>query len=222
MNFKKFKNLDRLQKEFRKEYHYGKLHEKNLKRNPYEQFASWFMEAVHQKVDKSNAMVLSTSSKKGVPSARIVLLKGFDENGFIFYTHYESPKAKDMAENALAVLLFYWPQLERQIRIDGKTFKLSRAESAQYFASRPRDSQLAAWIAHQSLPVHHRKNIETLFHHTERRFKGQAIPLPAFWGGYRVLPNRFEFWQGRENRLNDRFLFKLKSGKKWSITRLYP
>jgi pyridoxamine 5'-phosphate oxidase len=221
MKLEKFRDLDRIQKKFRKEYHYGKLEEKNTARNPLEQFSEWFMEAVDHRVDKPNAMTLVTATRKGIPGARTVLLKGFDEKGFTFYTHYDSPKAAEMKENPRVSLLFYWPEVERQVRIDGRVTRISAAESETYFSTRPRDAQIGAWIAQQSCPLKDRESLEDCYSKLHKKFSGGKVPRPSFWGGYRVSPFAYEFWQGRENRLNDRLLFK-KNGREWKMTRLYP
>ena len=217
----KFKDIDRLSPNFRKEYVFGELKDRDLEVNPFLQFGHWFEEALEKRIDKPNAMTLATASRKGRPAARIVLLKGFDEQGFIFYTNYESPKARDLAENSQAVLLFHWSGLEKQVRIDGRVKKISKGESLKYFRSRPRDSQLSAWISKQSQRLKSRKDLEKIYHQMEERFHHQEIPLPAFWGGYRLVPGQFEFWQGRKHRLNDRYLY-LRRKKSWQLLRLFP
>ncbi len=203
------------------EYHFGKLEKKDLASNPFEQFGRWLEEAVAAKVAKPNAMTLSTASLKGVPSSRVVLLKGFNEKGFIFYTNYSSPKAKDLEANPQAALLFFWPEQEREIRIIGRVEKTTRDESEKYFRTRSEESKLVSFISEQSQLVSSREALEKKIEALRKKFQGQEIPLPPFWGGCRLIPDEFEFWQGRQNRLNDRFQYTKKSGR-WVIERLQP
>lgn len=205
----------------RKEYRFGTLEREDLVANPFEQFGRWLTQAVEAGVPKPDAMVLSTASGSGKPSSRIMLLKGFSEEGFVFYTNYESPKAKDLTENPRAALLFFWPQKERKIRIEGRVKRLSAKESEAYFRTRPRESQLASWISRQSRVVAERKDLETKLETIRKKFDGRDVPRPPFWGGYRVIPSLFEFWQGRENRLNDRFRYR-KTAQGWKTDRLQP
>ena len=197
------------------------LNENSVLSDPISQFSVWMDEAIESNLIEPNAMILATSSKKGVPSVRTVLLKGFDDKGFVFYTNYESLKAKDLNENPIASLLFLWLELERQIRITGKVEKLSNEESEKYFSSRPRESQLGAWASKQSSVIANREVLEKQYEVMKQKFDGKEIPLPPCWGGYRVLPYNFEFWQGRESRLHDRISYTLKTGK-WHIERLSP
>lgn len=196
------------------------LTEKNISKNPLTQFAKWFDEASHSKFIHPNAMMLATSSKKGKPSARIVLLKSFDESGFIFFTNYKSKKGKDLKENPFASLLFYWDVLEKQVRIEGKISKLNREESEAYFSTRPFNSRIGAWASEQSSVIKDRKILEREFEKYLAKFKTD-VPLPQYWGGYKLKPNYFEFWQGRKNRLHDRISYT-KQKKGWKIERLAP
>jgi len=197
------------------------LSEASVSSNPFTQFSVWMNEAIKSNLLDPNAMTLATASKEGIPSARTVLLKGFDERGFVFYTNYESTKAKDLDENPNAALLFLWIELERQVRISGEVEKVSQADSEEYFISRPRESQLGAWASKQSSVIASREVLERQFEEMKKRFENKEIPLPPFWGSYRVIPKRIEFWQGRESRLHDRICYTLIDGK-WKIERLSP
>jgi len=205
----------------RNTYSLKELSEESVSSNPIEQFTIWMNEAIESKLLEPNAMILATASKKGIPSARTVLLKGFDEKGFVFYTNYKSSKARDLDENPNAALLFLWAELERQIRISGKVVQVSREVSENYFHSRSREHQLGAWASWQSRVLENRNELEKRFEEMKKRFEDKEIPLPPFWGGYRVIPNRIEFWQGRESRLHDRICYTLIDGK-WKIERLSP
>lgn len=197
------------------------LSENSVLSDPISQFSVWMNDAIESNLLEPNAMILSTANKNGIPSARTVLLKGFDNKGFVFFTNYMSAKAKDLGENPNTALLFLWLELERQIRITGKVEKLSNEESEKYFSSRPRESQLGAWASKQSSVIANRKVLEEQYEDMKRKFDGKEIPLPPFWGGYRVNPQRIEFWQGRESRLHDRICYTLDAGK-WKIERLSP
>ncbi len=188
-------------------------------KNPIAQFKVWFDEAVLSQIDEPNAMTLATASIEGMPNARIVLLKEFDKKGFVFYTNYESQKGNELENNNAAVLLFFWKELVRQVRIKGKVEKTSFEESNQYFHSRPRESQIGAWASEQSSKIPDRKFLENKFQKLQNEFERKEIPLPPFWGGYRVIPFEIEFWQGRENRLHDRILYRLVEND-WKISRL--
>lgn len=203
------------------EYRLGKLKRSQLAKNPIDEFAAWMNEALRKRIPMPDAMALSTASKAGNPSSRVVLLKGFGPKGFIFYSHYKSPKARDLKENPRASLLFFWPQLERQIRIDGRVKKISKEESAQYFRSRPDDAKIATWISEQSKIIASRKVLEQKFSTLKQKVKNHNIALPPFWGGYCLVPVEFEFWQGREHRLNDRFRYRKRNGR-WKIDQLQP
>jgi pyridoxamine 5'-phosphate oxidase len=205
----------------RKEYKLKKLDRKSLDPDPFTQFSVWFEEACMAQVAEPNAMTLATASLQGRPSCRIVLLKRFDQNGFLFFTNYESRKGKELKENPYAGICFFWKELERQVIIEGSIEKISRMESELYFNSRPRGSQLSAWISRQSQVVSSRGSLEKEYQHLEKEYEGKVIPLPPFWGGYRLIPDRFEFWQGRENRLHDRFQYE-HIGSNWIISQLSP
>jgi len=205
----------------RRSYSLKELSESTVFLDPTKQFSIWMNEAIKSDLLEPNAMILATASKEGIPSARTVLLKGFDKRGFVFYTNYESSKSKNLGENPIASLLFFWVELERQVRITGKVEKVSQADSEAYFISRPRESQLGAWASKQSSVITSREVLEKKFEGMKEKFEGKEIPLPPFWGGYRVIPQRIEFWQGRENRLHDRISYTLHAGK-WKIERLSP
>jgi pyridoxamine 5'-phosphate oxidase len=191
--------------------------------SPIRQFQTWCEEVRAQGVSEQDAisMTLVTAARDGQPSARVVLLKSFDELGFVFYTNYQSRKGKDLAENPRAGLLFYWSQLWRQVRIEGVVEKISAAESEEYFQSRPLGSKLGAWASNQSEVVDNRETLEARFAELEKRF-GAEVPRPEHWGGYRLMPNSVEFWQGRDNRLHDRLRYQLQEDGGWMIERLGP
>ncbi len=192
-----------------------------LDTDPHRQFAAWLADASATDLAHPDAMTLATADSTGRPSARIVLLRGHDVRGFVFFTNRESAKAADLAANPRAALVFHWPPLERQVRVEGAAEPVSTEESAAYFATRPRGSQLAAWASPQSRGLPDRAELEGLYAEAERRFGGAEVPLPPFWGGYRLLPEAFEFWQGRPNRLHDRVRYEL-DGSRWSRFRLSP
>lgn len=207
----------------RREYAADSLDRKNLAANPLEQFGRWFATAQGcAEIPEPNAMTLATSSAEGILHARIVLLKGWSESGFRFFTNYTSAKAADLAANPRAALLFHWSALERQVQIRGTAERTSREESAAYFASRPRQSQLAAWASRQSAPLASRADLEARYAEMERTFAGGPVPLPDFWGGYAVRPEAIEFWQGRRSRLHDRFRYTRQPDESWLIERLAP
>lgn len=205
----------------RKDYQSRSLDEQTARPDPFEQFEQWMSEAIAAEVEEPNAMVVSTVSETGKPSSRIVLLRGFDRRGFVFYTNYDSKKATEIGSNPNASLLFFWPALERQIRVDGVVSKTSRAESEAYFATRPRESQIGAWASAQSRALESRRELEEKIDAIEKRFAGQSIECPDFWGGFRLEPEAFEFWQGRRSRLHDRLSYT-KTGHVWKIGRLSP
>ena len=189
--------------------------------NPIQQFTQWYEEAVAAEVPETDAMTLATATASGNPSARIVLLKGFDERGFVFYTNYESRKAKELAENSRVSLLFYWMPIKRQVRIQGTVEKVSAEESDQYFHSRPLGSKIGAWASDQSEVIESREALEKRFEELGWKFSDN-VPRPPHWGGYRVKPDTIEFWQGRENRLHDRLRYRLQADGSWLIERLGP
>jgi pyridoxamine 5'-phosphate oxidase len=207
----------------RKEYTLHGLHRKDLVPDPIQQFRIWFEESVQAAADREpNAMTLATADRQGRPAARIVLLKGFDERGFVFFTNYESRKGRDLTENPRAALNFHWPWLERQIQIEGNVARVPHAESQAYFDQRPLKSRLSAIISPQSSPVPSRAELERRFDEVSAQYADRNPPVPEFWGGFRLAPERIEFWQGRENRLHDRFLYTLTIDGTWHIERLGP
>ena len=199
------------------------LIKKNVDASPIRQFQKWYDEVRASGVSEQDAisMTLATATKDARPSARVVLLKSFDDSGFVFYTNYLSRKAKELDENPQACLLFYWSQLWRQVRIEGTVEKVSAAESEEYFQSRPLGSKLGAWASNQSEVVEDRETLDAQFAELEKRF-GEDVPRPPHWGGYRVKPNLIEFWQGRDNRLHDRLRYRLQKDGTWVIERLGP
>ena len=207
--------------DLRKDYTLAGLAEKDLARDPFRQFEKWFQEAEAAKLAEPNAMTLATASPDGRPSARTVLLKGLDGRGFVFYSNYESRKGRELALNARVALVFPWIALERQVLIEGTVTTVAREESAAYFHSRPRASQLGAWVAQQSSVIPGRATLEEAMKALEKKHAGAEIPLPPNWGGYRVVPDLFEFWQGRESRLHDRLQYVPAPGA-WRIERLAP
>lgn len=205
----------------RQEYTQRELSEEEVFRNPFEQFSSWFNETQTARITEPTAMVLGTAGKTGRITQRTVLLKAFDRDGFVFYTNYESRKAKQLGENPQASLLFPWYQLERQVSVIGSVERVSTAQSAKYFLSRPLGSQMGAWISDQSKVITSRSILETKLAEIKRKFKDGKVPLPDFWGGYRLIPTSIEFWQGRKNRLHDRIMYT-KEQNDWRIDRLSP
>jgi pyridoxamine 5'-phosphate oxidase len=209
--------------ELRKEYTLAGLHRKDLCPDPFDQFRLWFEESVRTAGDREpNAMTLATASREGVPSARVVLLKGFSVQGVTFFTNYESRKAQQLAENPRAALNFHWPWLERQIQLEGLAQKVSREESKAYFDKRPIGSRLGAMVSRQSSVIESRATLEERLFALKEEYQAGHPPLPEFWGGYLLVPQRFEFWQGRENRLHDRFLYTPSADGGWKIDRLGP
>lgn len=205
----------------RREWSSRKLDESNVNKNPVGQFSEWMQEAIDAELLDPNAMTLATADKNGVPSARIVLLKSIDKKGLIFFTNYESSKGKDLLENPKASVVFFWKELERQVRVAGTVEKISKKESEKYFKSRPYESQISAWASNQSSEVRSRNVLEEKFAQFKKKYPEKKVPLPDFWGGFRIIPERFEFWQGRPNRLHDRITY-LKEKDKWEIVRLAP
>ena len=205
----------------RREYRSSTLDELDVDLNPFVQFDKWFQQTLNARVPEPNAMVLATATPEGRPSVRMVLLKTFDERGFVFFTNYESRKSVELLLNAHAALLFYWQELERQVRIEGSVEKVSRKETEEYFQTRPPESKLGAWASKQSSVIPGRGVLEQKAADLKEKYRDQDVPAPPFWGGFRVQPTLFEFWQGRANRLHDRIRYTL-SGGVWTIERLSP
>lgn len=205
----------------RKEYLFGVLDEKSTDSDPIKFFQIWYQEALVRNLPQQTAFTLSTISNKGRPTSRIVLLKEINEGSFLFYTNYKSRKGEDLKKNAHVACNFYWPELDRQVRIEGTAKKISKQESDRYFKTRPKLSQLGAWASPQSEEIKSRKVLEERIVAYDLKFKGQEVPRPKYWGGYRITPEYFEFWQGREGRLHDRIVFT-KSWKKWKVKRIAP
>lgn len=208
-------------KEVRTNYTLDKLSEDQLSETPFELFKTWMSDAL-EKAMEPNAMVLATIGLDGFPDERVVLLRDFSEQGLKFYTNYQSEKAKQMAKNAKVSALFFWPELERQIRVTGVVSKISDKESDEYFASRPRQSQLGAWASSQSETLENREILEKRLQQLELQYQGKEVPRPSHWGGYRIDPKKFEFWQGGAFRLHDRFVYTESDAGKWNIKRLHP
>ncbi|MBC2600839.1 pyridoxamine 5'-phosphate oxidase [Puniceicoccus vermicola] len=206
----------------RREYSRAGLNREDLCPKPIDQFRLWFEQAREAGVDEPNALSLATVDERGRPSQRMVLLKAFDEKGLVFFTNYRSRKAKHLAENAAASILFPWIQLERQLIVEGDCEKISTLQSLKYFSSRPRGSRLGAWVSDQSSVISSRKILEMKLEEMKRKFGEGEIPLPDFWGGFRLKPRRFEFWQGRPSRLHDRFEYVKDEKGDWTTARLSP
>jgi pyridoxamine 5'-phosphate oxidase len=205
----------------RKDYKLQSLNEEDAG-SPFELFDKWWKEALTAQIEEVNAMTLATASADAVPSARIVLLKGYDQKGFVFFTNYNSFKGQQLEENPRAALVFFWKELERQVRITGLVSKTSDEESEQYYHSRPEGSRLGAWASPQSQVIESRQWLEDNEKQFRNKFEGQSVPRPPHWGGYRVKPVNFEFWQGRSSRLHDRLQFGLLSDGVWQLERLAP
>lgn len=205
----------------RHEYSRASLTESEVAGGPLDQFRRWFDEALAADLHEPNAMTVATVSPEGKPSARVVLLKQFDELGFVFHTNYEGRKGREIEGNPNVSLLFYWGELERQVRVEGTATRLSEEESDAYFESRPRGGHVGAWASRQSQPVEGREALEEEVRRVEAEYEGRPVPRPPFWGGFRVEPGSFEFWQGRESRLHDRLVYTREEGG-WRVTRLQP
>lgn len=208
--------------DLRKDYTLAGLLEKDLAKDPFRQFERWFQEAEGAKLPEPNAMVLATATPDGAPSTRVVLLKGLDGRGFTFFTNYDSRKGRELAANPRASLTFPWVPLERQVIVEGRVVKISREESDAYFHSRPHGSQLGAWASSQSAVISGRQVLEDALKSYEKKYAGQTVPLPPSWGGYRLVPECVEFWQGRRNRLHDRLRYRRETDGSWTIERLAP
>jgi len=208
--------------DIRRDYSHKSLSEKDVNASPIKQFGKWWDEAVNSKIDEVNAMTLATASIDALPSARIVLLKEVNEKGFIFFSNYESYKAQQLAENPKACLVFFWKELERQVRITGLIEKISAKQSDDYFQSRPESSQIGAWASPQSRVIEDRNWLDGKFNELVNKMEGTAIPRPPHWGGYIVKPVVIEFWQGRPSRLHDRIQYTLEENGEWKIERLAP
>jgi len=208
--------------DIRRDYSHKSLSEEDVDANAIKQFEKWWNEAVDSKIDEVNAMTLATASIDGLPSARIVLLKEFSEKGFVFFTNYESYKAQQLAENPKACLVFFWKELERQVRITGLIQKIGSVESDQYFNSRPESSRIGAWASPQSRVIESRDWLDEKFNELVNKMEGTEIKRPPHWGGYIVKPVVIEFWQGRPSRLHDRIQYTLEESGEWKIERLAP
>ena len=206
----------------RKEYRQAELRREQLNPDPLRQFQKWFQDALDRQLPEPSAMALATADLAGRPSVRVVLLKGADHHGFSFFTNYESRKGKELEANPQAAVVFYWAELERQVRLVGSVTKLSREVSEAYFGSRPKGSRLAAWASKQSQPVSDRNALEREFDRLAEQYPDDEVPLPPIWGGYLLQPAEFEFWQGRPDRLHDRFRYTRQPDETWMIERLSP
>ncbi|MEQ8976049.1 MAG: pyridoxamine 5'-phosphate oxidase [Coleofasciculus sp. C1-SOL-03] len=208
--------------DLRREYSLQQLNKKDAHPNPFEQFTLWFDQAVAAKLPEPNAMTLATATSDGKPSARMVLLKGYDERGFVFYTNYKSRKGQQLLANPWGAIAFWWTQLERQVRIEGQIEQVSAEESDAYFHSRPQDSQLGAWASEQSQVIDSREVLEQRLQQLKKEYETKTIPRPPHWGGFRLIPVAIEFWQGRPSRLHDRLLYQRTAEGSWMIQRLSP
>lgn len=208
--------------DLRNEYTRDGLQRATLAASPFVQFERWFTQATQAQIYEVNAMQVATVGTNGKPTLRTVLLKAFDERGFVFYTNYHSQKARQLEENPQLAALFFWKELERQVEITGRAEKVSTLESLKYFTSRPRGSQLGAWVSAQSSIISSRSFLEAKLEEMKQKFTQGEIPLPDFWGGYRIIPEKIEFWQGRPSRLHDRFEYSLQTDGQWQIARLAP
>jgi pyridoxamine 5'-phosphate oxidase len=208
--------------DIRRDYSHKSLSEKDVDADAVKQFGKWWEEAIHSKIDEVNAMTVATATADGLPSARVILLKGFNEKGFVFFTNYESYKGQQLAENPKACLVFFWKELERQVRITGIVVKISSQESDEYFHSRPESSRIGAWTSPQSRVIENRHWLDEKFNKLVNEMEGTDIKRPPYWGGYLVKPVVIEFWQGRPSRLHDRIQYTLEENGQWKIERLAP
>lgn len=216
--------MDEIKKDIskvRKDYQHSVLLESSVKFDPFEQFAEWLKEAKENDSQDYNAMTLSTVGEKGYPHSRIVLLRSFDKHGLVFFTNYDSAKGQELEKNPKVCLNFFWKELERQIRVYGEVRKVSKEESDKYFNSRPRESQLGAWSSPQSQTIT-KDELEKRVEEMRQKFEGKEVPRPNYWGGYRIVPHHFEFWQGRPNRLHDRIIYRFDADFEWFHERLAP
>jgi pyridoxamine 5'-phosphate oxidase len=208
--------------DLRKEYSYQGLSESEAHPNPFHQFKTWFDQARNAQLPEPNAMTIATATLDGKPSARMVLLKDYDERGFVFYTNYASYKGQQLLQNPWGAIAFWWAELERQVRITGRVEKVSEAEADQYFNSRPKGSQLGAWASNQSQVIESREVLEQRLQQLKDEYENKAVMRPPHWGGFRVIPDEIEFWQGRPSRLHDRLLYQRSEDGSWQIQRLSP
>jgi pyridoxamine 5'-phosphate oxidase len=208
--------------DLRKDYTLQDLSESEVDPNPFIQFKQWFEQALSAQLPEPNAMTIATATPDGKPSARMVLLKDFDQRGFVFFTNYNSRKGQELAENPQAALVFWWAELERQVRITGRVEKVCETESDQYFYSRPENSRLGAWASHQSEVIASREDLEQRLQELQLKYDHLEVPRPPHWGGLRVVPTEIEFWQGRSSRLHDRLLYTRLDNGNWKIARLSP
>ena len=208
--------------ELRQSYSLGSFSEQDLLESPFEQYEKWFQQAMDAQLEEPNAMCLATVSEAGQPSTRIVLLKDFSEKGLTFFTNYESRKSREIESSGRAAANFLWLPLQRQVNVTGRVERISKADSLKYFLSRPFGSQLGAWTSPQSKVITSRSVLETKLDQMKRKFAEGKVPLPDHWGGYRIVPDSFEFWQGRPNRLHDRFMYSRQGSGRWEVVRLAP
>ncbi len=208
--------------DFREEYLKNTLHRRDMAATPQEQFDIWFKQALESGIAEPNAMSVATATSTGRPSLRTVLLKYYDARGYVFFTNYTSRKAQEIDQNPQVTLMLPWVQLERQVIVYGRAEKISRAETLKYFLTRPRDSQLGAWVSHQSQAISTRKLLLTKLAEMKNKFAKGEVPLPDFWGGYRIIPQEVEFWQGGAGRVHDRILYSLHADGSWELSRLQP
>ncbi|MEB3215158.1 MAG: pyridoxamine 5'-phosphate oxidase [Nostocales cyanobacterium 94392] len=214
--------MDKTIADLRQDYTLEGLNETEVNSNPFVQFKEWFDQALSANILEPNAMTIATTTTEGVPSARMVLLKDFDDRGFVFYTNYNSQKAQELAENPQAALVFWWAELQRQVRICGRVEKVEDTESDQYFYSRPFNSRLGAWASNQSEVIESREVLEKHLQELTEKYQNQDVPRPPHWGGIRVIPTEIEFWQGRSSRLHDRLVYIRNVDDSWKIERLSP